>query len=53
MVALPQGSRIYSNQESMGRAGGVVNYNINVNGIDELDEVLRWYNSRQLRERMA
>ena len=53
LVALPQGSRIYSNQESMGHAGGVINYNINVNGIDELDEVLRWYNSRQLRERMA
>ena len=53
LVALPQGSRIYSNQESMGRAGGVINYNINVNGINELDEVLNWYNSRQVRERMA
>lgn len=53
LVALPQGSRIYSNQESMGHAGGVINYNINVNGINELDEVLNWFNSRQVRERMA
>ena len=53
LVALPQGSRIYSNQESMGHAGGVIIYNINVNGINELDEVLNWFNSRQVMERMA
>ena len=53
LVALPQGSSIYSNQESMNRAGTVNNYYINVNGIDELNEVVNWYNSRQLMERMA
>ena len=37
-------------------AGGVSStntYNITVNGIEELEELLRWYESRQVRARMA
>ena len=35
-------------------AGGQVNtYNITVNGIEELEELLRWFESRQVRARMA
>ena len=53
LVQLPQGSKVKTAQESKDFVGGVVNYNITVNGVKELDEVLNWYNSRQLRERMA
>lgn len=35
-------------------AGATTNtYNITVNGIEELEELLNWYNSRQVRARMA
>ena len=35
-------------------AGATTNtYNITVNGIEELEELLQWYNSRQVRARMA
>lgn len=35
-------------------AGGSTNtYNITVNGIEELEELLQWYQSRQVRARMA
>ena len=35
-------------------AGSTTNtYNITVNGIEELEELLQWYNSRQVRARMA
>ena len=37
-----------------GGSGSTTNtYNITVNGIDELEELLRWYESRQVRARMA
>jgi len=35
-------------------AGASTNtYNITVNGIEELEELLKWYQSRQVRARMA
>ena len=51
LVSLPRGSQIYSNQDSM-NAGGVSNYYINVTGIDQLEQVLRWYEGRQVAARM-
>ena len=37
-----------------GTAGaGPATYNITVNGIEELEELLRWYESRQVRARMV
>ena len=51
LVSLPRGSQIYSNQDSM-NAGGANNYYINVNGIDQLEQVLRWYEGRQVAARM-
>lgn len=39
---------------AMPSAGSTTNnYTITVNGIDELEELLSWYNSRQVRARMA
>lgn len=39
---------------SLGGGGTTTNtYNITVNGIEELEELLEWYNSRQVRARMA
>lgn len=52
LVALPQGSQIYNAQDSAGMGGGSVTYNINVTGIQQLEEVLEWYESRRVRERM-
>lgn len=52
-VQLPRGSRIYSNQESQKFAGGDQTININVNGIQELSEIVDWYSSRRIRGRMA
>ena len=51
LVSLPSGSQIYSNQDSL-NAGGVSNYYINVTGIDQLEQVLRWYEGRQIAARM-
>ena len=51
-MALPRGSQIYSNQESRSMTGGNI-YNITVANIEELDELLRWYDSLQIRGRMA
>lgn len=53
LVDLPKGSKIYNNQESKERAGIVNNFNITVNGIEELNEVVDWFHSRQIKERMA
>lgn len=50
LVALPRGSQIYSNQESRDMGGQVIN--INVQGIQQLDEIVGWYESRRVRERM-
>jgi len=52
LVRLPQGSNIYNNQESRHIDGNTV-INITVNGIKEMDEVIGWYKTRQLKERMA
>ena len=51
LVYLPKGSRIKSAQESTESVSNT--YNITVNGIEELEEVLNWYQSRQVRARMA
>ena len=51
VVALPSGSQIYSAQESRGM-GDVNNYYINVQGIKQLDAVLKWYESRRVVSRM-
>lgn len=53
LVDLPKGAKIYNNQESKERAGIVNNFNITVNGIEELNEVVDWFHSRQIKERMA
>ena len=53
LVALPQGSRIWSNQESREMAAGNQSIVINVQGIEQLDEIVRWYDSRRVRGRMA
>ena len=52
LVALPRGSQVYSNQESR-NMGGDQYITINVTGIRQLDEVVRWYESRRIVERMA
>ena len=52
LVNLPQGSQIMSNQESQQMGGNTI-FNISVNGIRELDEVVTWYKTRQTMERMA
>lgn len=51
LVSLPRGSQIYSAQESRS-LGDVYNYNINVNGIEQLDQVVRWFESRKIVARM-
>ena len=51
LVALPRGSQIYSNQESRGMGDQIIN--ITVNGIEQLDEIVRWYDSRRIVGRMA
>lgn len=52
LVSLPRGSQIYSNQESRNMAGGTNVYNITVANIQELDELLAWFESRRIRGRM-
>lgn len=52
LVRLPQHSQILSNQESRALAGGDQHIVINVQGIEQLDQVVRWYTSMQTRERM-
>lgn len=51
-VQLPRGSRIYSNQESRQMMGENNTWNITVANIEELDELVDWYQSRQIRGRM-
>lgn len=53
-VQLPRGSRIYSNEQSRAlMAGGDTVYNITVQNVEELDEIIDWYQSRRIRERMG
>ena len=51
LVALPRGSQILNAQDTR-NAGGTTNYYINVNGVEELEQVLTWFQSRQVAERM-
>lgn len=51
LVRLPKGSQVYNAQDSRGMATTVNNY-ITVNGIEQLDEVVRWYEGRQVAARM-
>lgn len=51
LVSLPRGSSIMSASESAG-AMGAQYIMINVQGIEQLDEVVRWYESRRVTERM-
>ena len=51
LVALPRGSQILNAQDTR-NAGGTTNYYINVNGIQELEQVLNWFQSRQADARM-
>ena len=51
LVSLPRGSSIMSASESAG-AMGAQYITINVQGIEQLDEVVRWYESRRVTERM-
>lgn len=51
LVSLPRGSSIMSASESAG-AMGAQYITINVQGIEQLDEVVRWYDSRRVTERM-
>lgn len=51
LVNLPRGSSIMSASESAG-AMGAQYITINVQGIEQLDEVVRWYESRRINERM-
>ena len=53
LVALPRGSQIYDAQESQQMTAGVTNYYITVNGIEELNQVVNWFNNRQRMERMG
>lgn len=52
VVALPQGSRIFNAQESR-ELGGVTNWNVTVQNIDQLSQLWDWFESRQIRGRMA
>lgn len=53
LVSLPRGSQIYSNQESQQIAGGDTYYNITVANVNELNEIVDWFESRRIRGRMA
>ena len=44
---------LLSNIEKIASSGLSNTYNITVNGIEQLDDLLRWYESRQVRARMA
>lgn len=52
LVRLPQHSQIIPAQESRVLAAGDQHIVINVQGIEQLDQVVRWYTSMQTRERM-
>lgn len=51
LVSLPRGSQILSAQESAA-VGGAQYITINVQGIEQLDEVVRWYEGRRVNARM-
>lgn len=51
LVHLPRGSQVYNAQDSRDMATTVNNY-ITVNGIEQLDEVVRWYEGKQVADRM-
>ena len=47
LVRLPRGTQIYNAQESR-EMGQTVNNYITVNGIEQLDEIINWYEGRQI-----
>lgn len=51
LVSLPRGSSIMSASESAGAVGGTY-ISINVQGIEQLDEIVSWYESKRVTERM-
>lgn len=51
LVSLPRGSQIMSAQESANFGGGDT-YIINVQNVEQLNEVVNWYNARRVSERM-
>ena len=53
LVSLPRGTQIHDSQESQQMTGGVTNYYITVNGVEELNQVLDWFHNRQRFERMG
>lgn len=53
LVDLSPGSRVLSAQDSRNAGGVVNNYNINVSNIDQLSTLLTWFDSLQVRKRMA
>jgi len=53
LVSLPRGTQIHTAQESRQIAGGDTYYNITVANVQELSEIVDWYESRRIRGRMA
>lgn len=51
LVSLPRGSQIMSAQESAG-AMGAQYITINVQNVEQLNEIVDWYNARRVTERM-
>lgn len=50
---LPQGTRIYSAQETAALSGGdTYNFTVNVRDLEDLDRLIRWAKSARVRERM-
>lgn len=52
LVDLSPGSRVYSSIDSRNAGGTVNNYNINVSNVDQLNTLLMWFDSLQVRKRM-
>ena len=53
LVSLPQGSRIYSNQESKSMNGDTYNITIDAKNIKELNDIVRMVKYSRVTERMA
>ena len=53
VLTASESQNLLSNIEKIAGSGASNTYNITVNGIEELDELLNWYNSRQVVARMA
>lgn len=53
LISLPSGTQIHTNQESRAIAGGGNTYNIYVQNIDELQQIVDFFDSLRIRGRMA